>query len=100
MEDIRKRTRGTEIIAFKRQFFMRPYNQKTTRREAINDLPKGRLFKFFLIISQEIVSQKDEMKMGPWRIQEKVVYLPRYALFLQILYCKKLVARFRSKISG
>jgi hypothetical protein len=27
---------------------MRPYNQKTTRRETINDLPKCRLFKFFL----------------------------------------------------
>ena len=51
-------------------------DQKTSRNQAINHVLKSGCFELLFIISEEVVSQEDEMKIPIWGVMQDIMETP------------------------
>ena len=55
---------------------MAPDDQKTAGNQAINHLKKSGCFEHLLVVSEEVVSQKNKLKVPIWGIMQEVMEPP------------------------
>ena len=83
-----------------RYFFVSTNNQETSLSQAVEHLLKSGRLQLVLIISQQAVSQKDQLKLVPRGIEQEIVILPHDSPLQRFGNCIALSFRARPKIKG